>query len=478
MLILTIFIWKTFKGVYFIMDDLMMKTRKQRTFVFAAITALLGAGIIAGIIACDGGNTGNGENMKETCTVTFSLGYTTGRIPPQPITVKTGTSAGSMFPNDPARPACSFNGWRDPEGSQYTRDTIIKSDITLTARWAFTRGPVNPIIKDRFTADPAVFVDGDTVYIVCGEDTLPPNAPSNEYFRIPHWLMYSTQDMGNFKYEGIILKSDDFSFGQPNSAWASQIIKGLDGKYYFYVTVRHRNGPQAVGVAVADHPAGPYTPVNTPVVTRDMVNQDTGYNTDDNIDPTVFIDDDGTAYLSWGQRQPRIARLKPNMTEIERPIKMAFQDGWTQTKREGDYAIRFEEGPYLYKRDGHYYMFYASMRRQPDNSSSIAETLSYAMAEDIDGPWTDGVEISDCAPGINGEGNSFTVHPAIFEFKGQAYMLYHNAALILDVDGVEWRGATGRRSLAIDYLYFDGDGRLRFIDIRQFTGISIPPRDP
>ncbi|WP_461256364.1 family 43 glycosylhydrolase [Treponema sp. R80B11-R83G3] len=428
------------------------------------------------IIACNNDNNGNEENMKD-CTVTFALGYTTSKIPPQPITVRAGTSAGSLFPGNPARPARSFIGWRDQKGVQYTRDTIIKSNITLTANWRFTPGPVNPIITDRFTADPAVFVDGATVYIVCGEDKLPPDAPSNEYYRIPHWVMYSTQDMSNFKYEGIILKSDDFPYGQPNSAWASQIIKGRDGMYYFYVTVKHTNGLQTVGVAVAENPTGPYFPVRTPVVTRDMVNADTGYSTDDNIDPTVFIDDDGTAYLSWGQRQPRIAQLKSNMTEIERPIKMLFQDGWTQTKRDGDYVIRFEEGPYLYKKDGHYYMFYASMRRQPDNSSSIGETLSYAMADDINGPWTDGVEISDCAPGINGEGNSFTVHPAVFEFKGQSYMLYHNKALILNVDGVEWRGDTGRRSLAIDYLYFDGDGRSQFINIRQLTGISVPPLD-
>ena len=353
-----------------------------------------------------------------------------------------------------------------------------KDDNGNGENWVFTPGPVNPIITDRFTADPAVFVDGNTVYIVCGEDKLPPNAPSNEYYRIPHWVMYSTRDMSNFEYEGILLKSDDFSYGTANSAWAAQMIKGLDGRYYLYVTVKNKQGVQVVGVAVADEPTGPYTPNNTPVVTPTMVSQDTKYNRDDNIDPTVFIDDDGTAYLSWGQMQPRIAKLKPNMTEIERPIKMLFQDGWTQTKREGDYVIRFEEGPYLYKKDGHYYMFYASMRRQPDNSSSIGETLSYAMAESIDGPWTDGVEISDCAPGINGEGNSFTVHPAVFEFKGISYMLYHNKALILNVNGEEWRGDTGRRSLAIDYLYFDKDGKPQFINIRQLTGISVPPLDP
>jgi len=57
-------------------------------------------------------------------------------------------------------------------------------------------------------------------------------------------------------------------------------------------------------------------------------------------------------------------------------------------------------------------------------------------------------------------------------------MLYHNKALILNVNGEEWRGDTGRRSLAIDYLYFDKDGKPQFINIRQLTGISVPPLDP
>jgi beta-xylosidase len=329
-------------------------------------------------------------------------------------------------------------------------------------------GPENPIFRDRFTADPATFINGDTLYIVCGEDVLPPDAPPKEYFRMPHWLLYSTQDMKSFKYEGIMCKSHDFPFAAPNTAWASQAIKGPDGKYYFYVTVGlgEKGYPHVVGVAVAENPVGPYIPCDQPLVTPAMVKEDTGYTREDDIDPTVFIDDDGSAYLSWGQLKPRVAKLKENMIEIERPIKMLFHEGWKSEDR-------FEEGPWFYKRGKWYYMFYASMRL--DGDTPIAETLSYAMAESIHGPWTDGAVFTDCAPGVNGIGNSYTIHPAVVDWQGQTYLFYHNAALTLNVNGEEWQGATGRRSLCVNYLYFDDSGKPQFVDVRTFTGISVPP---
>jgi hypothetical protein len=381
------------------------------------------------------------------------------QTPPISIIIKAGNSAGSAFPGNPTRPTWDFTGWRDEHGIMFTRNTVINNDITLTASWNFTSGTPNPIIRDRFTADPAALVDGDTVYIFVGHDNLPPSAPTTEYFRIPHWLLYSSQDMKTFNYEGVVLKSEDFSFGTANTAWASQAIRGLDNKYYFYVTVNGSQG-QTIGVAVADHITGPYIPVQTPIVTNSMVNADTGINTNDNIDPTVFIDDDGSAYLMWGQNPPRMAKLKSNMTEIERPVKRVTQDGW----RSQDVYV---EGPFLYKRDNFYYLMYAS--GWPNN----AETISYAMADNINGPWTNGVRLTGNASSAGG-GYSYTIHPAAIDFKGQAYLFYHNAMLTLEVDGVTWAGGGGRRSIAVDYLYYNEDGTIQPFEVTN-TGLSIPP---
>jgi len=366
-------------------------------------------------------------------------------------------------------------------------------------------GPTNPFIRDRFTADPAAFIDYDgTVYIVCGEDTLPPDASPTEYYRIKQWLIYSTRDMKTFKFENVLMKSDDFTYGQENSAWASQAILGLDGLYYFYGTVR-TSGGQAICVARATDPTGPYKqmPTNstTPLVTSAMASADTGGNAE-NIDPTVFIDDDGTAWLSWSQVAPRIVKLKRNMVEIERPIKLLFPTtGWTSEHK-------YTEGPFLYKRkndngENVYYMIYASMVVK--NGSDFAETISYSMAkEDPDHPgleyligksgvWSDGVPITDFAPKLGG-GNSFTIHPAVLDFQGQTYLFYHNAMLegVKQPDGSEWDGADARRSLCVDYMYFNADGTIKLfdnpnpadplspakvaVDVRNPAGLSVPPK--
>jgi hypothetical protein len=427
-----------------------MSTKNSLFYVFVAVLAV----IALGFFACQ-----NTLSDEKEYTVSFLLGYDTDKTPPPSITVKAGQSAGSAFPQNPIRPTYDFIGWQDESGANFARTTAIYSNVTLTAKWNFTPGTSNPIIRDRFTADPAALVDGDTVYIFVGHDNLPPSAPSTEYFRMPEWLLYSSQDMKEFTYEGSVLKSQDFSFGVVNSAWAGQAIKGLDNKYYFYVTVNGSQG-QVVGVAAADRITGPYTPVQTPVVTRTMVNADTGIDTDDNIDPTVFIDDDGSAYLMWGQNPPRMAKLKPNMTEVERPIKRTAQDGW---KSQDVYV----EGPFLYKRGNKYYLMYAS--GWPNN----AETISYAMADNIDGPWTNGVRLTGNAPAAGG-GHSYTIHPAAIDFKGQSYLFYHNAMLTLEIDGVTWVGGGGRRSIAVDYLHYNGDGTIQPFEVTN-DGLSKPP---
>jgi beta-xylosidase len=434
--------------------------------VVRTLAVMAAAAAVALFAACSDDTASEG-----TYTVSFNLGYETSKTPPASKKVEAGKSAGTL--PKPVRLAWNFTGWKDvSSGKAYTKDSIINGDITLTAQWHFEPGPVNPIVTDMFTADPAAFLDDDgTAYIVCGEDRLPPDHVPSEYYRMPRWHMYSTTDMKEFKYEGKILDSNSFSFGQPNSAWASQAIKGLDGKYYFYGTVLFNGGgyEQVICVAVADNPTGPYEPVNTPLVRNSWVVADTGYSGNDNIDPTVFIDDDGSAYLSWGQRQPRIAKLKENMIEIERPIKLVFPPEWKTEDR-------FEEGPFLYKRNGIYYMIYASMH--VENGSPVAETTSYATAPTINGPWTDGVTITGYAPGVNGEGNTYTIHPAAFDFNGITYFFYHNGALVLTMeDGSEWQGGEGRRSLCVDYMYFNQDGTIPFIDVRNFAGISVPPRD-
>jgi len=300
----------------------------------------------------------------------------------------------------------------------------------------------NPIITDRFTADPAALVYDDTVYLYVGHD----EAQDGEMFNIKEWLCYSSEDMKNWTYHGPVLRPTDFAWAI-RDAWASQVVQGKDGKFYFYVTVQsdHPHYGKAVGVAVSDSPTGPFRDARGSALITDNMTQ--GPRPWDDIDPHTFVDDDGSVWMAWGNGVCYMVRLKPNMIELDSPI----------------YKIRlphFEEGPWIHKRDGIYYMTYAS-----HVGVVGSEMFAYATARNMVGPWTyQGV--------LTGRAyRSFTIHPAIIDFKGQGYLFYHNAALT--IDGVQ--GALGRRAVCVEYLYYLPDGKMAYVPQTR-EGITVPPK--
>ena len=82
------------------------------------------------------------------------------------------------------------------------------------------------------------------------------------------------------------------------------------------------------------------------------------------------------------------------------------------------------------------------------------ENIAYATASGMEGPWTYRGELTGMAE------NSFTIHPAIVEFKGKWYLFYHNAALTLDGRA----GAIGRRSVCVDELHYNEDGTMQYVE--------------
>lgn len=251
--------------------------------------------------------------------------------------------------------------------------------------------------------------------------------------------------MRDWTDHGAIMKVADFKWAKQD-AWASQAIE-KDGKFWFYAAVEHddTNPGKAIAVAVSRTPTGPFVDAKgSALVTNDMTPK--GTHSWEDIDPTVFTDDDGTTWIAWGNRQCYIARLKPNMIEIDGPITEITPP-------------HFEEGPWLHKRGDVYYLTYASL----DRSTHRDEKVSYATAPSIAGPWTyRGV--------LTGSGrNSFTIHPGIAEFKGSWYLFLHNAALT--IGGVE--GAIGRRSVTVERLHYNPDGTMRPV-VQTDAGVSAP----
>lgn len=280
----------------------------------------------------------------------------------------------------------------------------------------------NPIIRYKYSADPAAFVEDGMLYLYAGHDVCPP--PHN-YYHIDEWNVYVTDDMKTWKEYPVPLKANDFKWAK-GEAWASQVIK-RNGKYYWYVTVEHATKKgKSIGVAVSDSPVGPFVDARgSALITNDITTQYTPIAWDD-IDPTVFIDDDGQAYLIWGNTQCYYAKLKENMIELDSEIMTIS-------------LPRFTEAPWIHKRGEWYYLSFAS---------EFPEKICYAMSKSINGPWIYKGVLNELA------GNCNTNHQAIVEFKGEWYFIYHNG-------GADVNGGSFRRSVCIDRLYYNEDGSMK-----------------
>jgi len=293
----------------------------------------------------------------------------------------------------------------------------------------------NPIIKNMFTADPAVLVYQDTVFLYAGHDEAAEGV--NDYI-MHDWHVFSSTDMVNWTDRGAALAAKDFSWAEGH-AYAGQCIY-RNGKFFWYVPVGHKkdsvsNGGFAIGVAVSTSPTGPFTDAIGKALIINEMTTDKTHSWDD-IDPTVFVEDDGQAYLYWGNKSCKYVKLKENMIELDGPITVVPLEN-------------FEEAPWLYKRNGIYYLVYAAL---------FPEYIDYATAASPTGPWTYRGRIADTVF------NSTTIHPAIIDYRGQSYFFYHNGALPT--------GGNHRRSICVDYLYYNPDGTIRKI-IQTASGVKV-----
>jgi arabinoxylan arabinofuranohydrolase len=280
----------------------------------------------------------------------------------------------------------------------------------------------NPLVTERFTADPAALVDNGRVYVYAGIDEAPEGGKD---YVMNEWRVYSTCDMKNWTDHGSPVKYSTFKWAG-RDAWASDITK-RNGKYYFYSTVDHKTIPgKAIGVAVSDSPTGPFVDARgSALVSNDMTKQTEIFW--DDIDPAVFIDTDGQAYLYWGNTVMKYAKLKPNMIELDGPIHTVGLDSFT-------------EAAYLHKHNGIYYLSY---------SAKFPEETVYMMGPTATGPWTWGGKIMDKNAVVK------TIHHAIIDFNGKSYIIYHNDKLPT--------GGEYRRSVAVEELHYGPDGKIKYV---------------
>ncbi|ALR29595.1 carbohydrate-binding protein [Chryseobacterium sp. IHB B 17019] len=283
----------------------------------------------------------------------------------------------------------------------------------------------NPIIQTAYTADPAPMVYNDRLYVYTTHDE-----DDSTWFTMNNWKVFSTNDMVNWTDHGVILSYNDFDWAK-RDAWAAQCIE-RNGKFFMYVPmISKTNNKGAIGVAVADSPFGPFhDPLGKPLVQSEW----------GDIDPTVFIDDDGQAHMYWGNPKLKYVKLNENMISYSGDIVEVPMTEEAFGKREGnpERPTKYEEGPWLYKRKNLYYLFWPG--------GPLPEFIGYSTSKSAQGPWKYGGII------MPAEGKSFTNHPGVIDFRGKTYFFYHNGAL---------PGGSGfTRSVSVQELNFNKDGSI------------------
>ena len=313
---------------------------------------------------------------------------------------------------------------------------VILSAAVVVAMPAMAQ---NPFVQTWFTSDPAPMVHNGTMYVYTGHDE-----DNADFFWMQEWRVYSTQDMVNWQDHGSPLALESFSWAD-DRAWASQTIE-RDGKFYWYICAHSRlSRGMAIGVAVSDSPTGPF---------RDAIGKPLFENGSwDHIDPTVMIDDDGQAWLMWGN--PRIYYLKLNKDMISYSGELGMidmtEEGFgapSMDKREKDkkYKDNYTEGPWLRKVDSSkfkvdpakaYQLLYAA--------GGVPEHISYSTAPSPLGPWTYAGEIMPLC-----DTKSFTNHCGVADYKGHSYFFYHTGKLP--------NGGGFGRSVAVEEFKYNADG--------------------
>ena len=270
-----------------------------------------------------------------------------------------------------------------------------------------------PVIQTKYTADPAPMVYNDTVFLYTTHDE-----DDAEGFKMQDWLLYTSTDMVNWTDHGAVASLKSFDWvKRDNGAWAEQVIE-RNGKFYMYCPI-HGNG---IGVLVSDSPYGPFKdPLGKPLVWQ----KEHWYD----IDPTVFIDEDGQAYMYWGNPHCYYVKLNEDM--------ISYSGDIVKLKETPEH---YQEGPWFYKRNGRYYLAFAS--------TCCPEGIGYAMSNSPTGPWeTKGYIMR---PTERSRGN----HPGIMDYKGKSYVF----GLNYDLLKLETNTHYERRSVSVAEMHYNEDG--------------------
>ncbi|GCE77641.1 glycoside hydrolase family 2 TIM barrel-domain containing protein [Cellulomonas biazotea] len=298
----------------------------------------------------------------------------------------------------------------------------------------------SPVLPGHY-ADPALVRFGGTYYLYATTDGF-------EGWSGTSFEVWSSPDLVSWTNHGVILDvAADVTWADGN-AWAPTAAE-RDGRYYFYFTAS-----QSIGVAVADSPTGPFVDA----IGRPLVDK-ADYRGEQQIDPSVLVDDDRRAYLYWGNMTARVVPLHDDMVGYD-PADVRVLDGLDD----------FREAPWVVRLGDGYHLSWSV-----DDTRSADYRVAHATGPTPYGPWTPhGLLLQkDESLGIVGTGH----HSILRAHTGDWYVAYHRHA-IPDGDGTH-------RETTIDRLHVAGGTFLPVVPTLEgvdplppATATSVPTSHP
>lgn len=361
------------------------------------------AGLLLIFFSCCKGEL---PEKPETWTVTFN---SNGGSPLSPIE-DVVSGAKIIKPTDPAKSKFVFGGWFADnltfEKEWNFAESQVTSDTTLYVKW--TPEPEQAKIYDNTVglvpdcADPYILKYNGIYYLY--------GTGGNDGVKV-----YQSDDMVNWsKAVGVTngyALHKDLVWGE-KWFWAPEVYY-LNGKFYMFYSAE-----EEISVAESSSPLGPFT--------QSVVNQKPFHTDVKEIDTHLFIDDDGKKYLYFVRftngNEIWVAELNDDLRSIkESTLKHCFgaSQTWEKSTLEPQAGAKVNEGPFILKRNGWYYLTYSANHYQNPNYG-----VGYATSESPMGPWIkySGNPILTGNSKIRGVGHHSFVNVA----EGCQYIVFHS----------------------------------------------------
>jgi hypothetical protein len=315
-----------------------------------------------------------------------------------------------------------------------------------------------PLVTDIFTADPSAHVFENKLYIYPSHDidTGVPDSHEGDQFDMKDYHVFSLENINEpVKDYGEVLNLDGIPWAK-KQLWAPDAAY-KNKTYYFYFPAKDKDGIFRIGVATGNSPAGPFVAEPEPIPGSFS------------IDPCVFIDDDGIAYMYfgglWGGQLerwteghydpdgkepsisepalgPRVAVMTHDMLGFEKsPREIKILDEKGNPVLTGERNKKFFEASWVYKYNGYYYFSY---------STGVDRRIAYAIGKDPLGPFT-------FKGYVLGPVSGWTTHHSIVKYKSRWYLFYHDCSIAP-------QGKVHLRCIKMAELHYDNEGAIIMID--------------